>query len=65
MRLLRDLSLLKNNKGMSPLLTAVDEGNFAVFRLLLELTHLHDTSVDPAPNITLLPILMSLGCEKK
>jgi len=43
LKLLKDLVLVKNNKGQTPLLSAVDEGVFGVFRLLLDLSHFYDT----------------------
>lgn len=33
---------VQNIKGMTPLLVAVDQGNFEIFRLLLELYYYHD-----------------------
>lgn len=45
MKLLKELSLITNNKGMTPLMTAVDQSAFPIFRLLLELTYFYDTNV--------------------
>lgn len=42
LKTLRDLSQAQNKKGLSPLMLAVDEGDFPVFRFLLELTYYHD-----------------------
>ena len=42
MKTLRDLSQAYNKKGLSPLMLAVDEGDFPVFRCLLELLYYHD-----------------------
>lgn len=48
LKILSQTILLKNNKGYTPLLSAVEDGKFPLFRLLLDLTHFYDTQV-PAP----------------
>ena len=63
LKILSQISLLKNNKGYTPFLSAVDLGNFSVFRILLDLSHFHDTQ-SPAPATLLLPQLMQSSCEK-
>lgn len=57
LKILSQTSLLKNNKGYTPLLSAVEDGKFPVFRLLLDLSHFHDTQ-SPPPATQLLPQLM-------
>jgi len=49
LKLLRDLSLIKNNKGYTPLLLSVDEGNTEIFQFLLSLLIASDQLSAGAP----------------
>lgn len=46
---------------MTPLLTAVDQGNYEVFRFLLEIYHSNDSS---STSNKVLPRIISLKCDK-
>ena len=63
LRLIGHLSLIRNNKGYTALNQSVDQGNFPLFRLLLDLCHFHDTQ-SPPPQQLLMPTLMSSQCAK-
>lgn len=63
MKTLREVSLIANNKGMTPLMLAVEHGYFTIFRFLLELCFAYDQTVE-APK-KLLPTIMSGRCDKK
>ncbi|CDW79967.1 ankyrin repeat [Stylonychia lemnae] len=51
-----------NNKGMTPLLMAVDQGNFEIFRLLLEIYYYNDSISKPEQK--LLPKIINLKDDK-
>ncbi len=62
LKLLRELSTLKNNKGYTPILLAIEDGNTEIFQFLLSLLIASDQLSAGAP---LLPKVLNLKCDAK